>query len=105
MTIHCQERYDAERAYAESVGLLENFDGVFNRLKGWEGREYCPTEVHIYADCYDHCFTFKEEYLREDLRDREGIFGGIIYHGCEKDGYRTNGSVMIAPSYGWSIHT
>lgn len=105
MTIHCQERFDAARAYAKSVGLLEQFDSTINRLKGWEQNEYCPKEIHIGSDWAEHSFSFWEEYLREDLKGRDGICGGIIYHGCEKEGYRTGGSTMIAPSYGWHIHT
>jgi len=105
MTIHCQERFDAARAYAKSVGLLENFDEVFNRLKSWEERDYCPVEIHIGSDFEKHSFTFREEYLREDLKGRDGICGGIIYHGCPKEGYRPAMSTQMCPSYGWQIHT
>ena len=105
MIIHCEERYNEARKYAESIGMLDQFDSVFNRLKEWEKNENCPVEINIYGDFTKHSFTFSETYLREDLRGREGICGGIIYHGCPKEGYRTAGSVMMSPSYGWHIHT
>lgn len=105
MTIHCQERYDAARAYAESVGMLENFDGCFERLRQHEQRDYRPVEVNVYSDWEKHSFYFEEEYKDEDLKGKVSLNGGIIFHGVPEEGYRPAMSVQLCPSYGWSIHT
>ncbi len=36
---------------------------------------------------------------------KQGLVGGIIFHGWPETGYQTNGSVQLDPRYGWRIHT
>ena len=42
MQINCQERYDKEREFAKSIGLLKQFDETFERLRRKEDNEDCP---------------------------------------------------------------
>ena len=105
MVFHDKERYERIKAFAESIGMIDNFNQVFESLKAWENNKDCPCEIHIGNDFAENCFSFWQEYLREDLKGKTGIVGGIIYHGCPSDGYKENYSVQLSPSYGWSIHT
>jgi len=105
MVFHDEERYERIKAFAKEKGLLENFESVFKRLAAWENNENCPCVIHIANDYDKNSFMFWQEYLREDLKGKTGIVGGIIYHGCPSDGYKDNFSVQLSPSYGWSIHT
>lgn len=45
-------------------------------------------------------FTFCE-YTDE----KQGLVGGIIFHGWPETGYMVNGSYQMEPTYGWSSHT
>ena len=57
-------------------------------------------KIVIYKDFAERSFTFCEKVGGESR-----MAGGIIFHGYPKEGYKQNGSVMLRPSYGWSIHT
>lgn len=39
------------------------------------------------------------------INGKQGLVGGIIFHGWPETGYQTNGSVQIDPHFGWSTHT
>ena len=104
MQINCQERYDKEREFAKSIGLLKQFDETFERLRRKEDNEDCPMRVSVGSDWYEHCFSFCVEYMRNG-EWQYYYNGGVIYHGCPKEGYRENGSFMEPGCYGWSIHT
>ena len=69
-------------------------------LMNWSQRDKRST-ITISSDFGEHCFFFSNKDENGDV----GICGGIIYHGNPKDGYKTNGSVQLTPSYGWQIHT
>lgn len=49
--------------------------------------------------------AWKEFTFSEYTNGKEGLVGGIIFHGWPETGYQTNGSVQLDPHYGWSTHT
>lgn len=36
---------------------------------------------------------------------KQGLVGGIIFHGWPESGYQANGSIQLEPRYGWATHT
>lgn len=75
--------------------LLKALKGLRQRIK-LGANHYIQVTYHSSYNEFTFC-----EYLNETPR----INGGIVFHGWPETGYKTNGSVQISPSYGWSKHT
>lgn len=87
-----------ELRYAREHGdesLMNCFKGLRDRLKVSDDHT-----MVVSRDFTEHSFLFCEEYLGRCL-----LGGGIIFHGFPETGYKQNGSVLLEPKYGWSIHT
>ena len=94
----------------DSSSLGSTLIGCLSRIVAYEANSeenyvsgYCSSksEYSISSDFGEHTFFFSEN--RED--GRQGLCGGIVYHGCPEEGYKENGSVSLSPEYGWQIHT
>lgn len=48
---------------------------------------------------------YNEFIFCEYTNGKQGLVGGIIFHGWPETGYMVNGSYQIEPKYGWSSHT
>lgn len=85
--------------FAQALGdeYYNNLVEKFTRLSQWEG------EIKIYQDYhFPHCFIFHQTY--DD--GRNGIMGGIVFHGAPEHNIADNGgSVTLTPVSGWAIHT
>lgn len=85
--------------FAQALGheYYNNLVEKFTRLSQWEG------EIKIYPDYhFPHCFIFHQTY--DD--GRNGIMGGIVFHGAPEHNIADNGgSVTLTPVSGWAIHT
>lgn len=97
--IHCKEKWCAAMQLSR-----ENYDKTFSecvmrlmRFYAWNG----VSEVNVYSDFCEHSFTFSVK--RDD--GTLVLNGGMIFHGFPGEGYKQNGSVQLAPAYGWQIHT
>lgn len=91
------ERYNKCLVFTEAKGD-KTLSSCINRLAQWEG------EIHISKDYDEMSFTFHQVYPD----GRQGLFGGIIYHGA-RDGYGSGQgptfSVCLTPTEGYQIHT
>ena len=99
MEIHCQEKFDEVKKYAESIGD-QTFNNCIERLKEWEkdGKH----TVHLYNDFAKHSFYFQEF----DVNGRCVMNGGVIYHEPGNDhsfSVCIDADEMIKPE--WRIHT
>ena len=93
--IECPERFQEVYEFAKSINMLDSLLDCFQSLSNWDN------EIRVAGDFCENCFSFVER--RPD--GSYGINGGIIFHGSPKQGYQENGSCMMTPTYGWSIHT
>lgn len=48
---------------------------------------------------------YNEFTFCEYTNGKQGLVGGIIFHGWPETGYMVNGSYQMEPTYGWSSHT
>ena len=48
---------------------------------------------------------YNEFIFCEYTNGKQGLVGGIIFHGWPETGYMINDSFQIEPTYGWSSHT
>lgn len=48
---------------------------------------------------------YNEFAFCEFCNGKQGLVGGIIFHGWKETGYKENYSVQLMPAYGWQIHT
>ena len=91
------ERYNKCLAFTEAKGD-KTLSSCINRLAQWDG------EIRITKDFDEMSFFFRQVYSD----GREGICGGIIYHGA-RDGYGSGQaatfSVCLTPTEGYQIHT
>lgn len=101
--IHCEEHLEKVRAFAGSIGMLEQFEETLQRI-----RIYSPMYdliVHLYEDFAPFSFYFVMNEMDDKTRFMNG---GIIFHGSH-DGGGNGGaptfSVNLTPSSGWRIHT
>lgn len=93
VSIQCLSRFQRIWEFAKSIQMTDSLMDCFNRLSNWNN------QVVIASDFIDNCFVFYENI-------DNGVCGGIVFHGApESGGYKENGSVMLSPAYGWSIHT
>ena len=103
MKINCQERYDEVLEYAKSIND-ETFQDCINRLKTWEenakeqGRDM---EIHLFRDHEPKSFFFREVYAD----GRNGICGGVLYHGVPGERDNSMAVCIDGRAYGWRIHT
>lgn len=93
--IECPERFQDVYEFAKSINMLDSLLDCFKSLSDWSN------EIRVAGDFCENCFSFVER--RPD--GSHGINGGIIFHGSPEQGYQENGSCMMTPKYGWSIHT
>lgn len=99
LKIQCKDKWrKAKEASREHYD--KTFDACFSRLLARSTNENVK-EVIVTSEHGEHCFFFREVYENGGT----GICGGIIFHGFPDSGYKENGSVMLSPSFGWSIHT
>jgi hypothetical protein len=100
------EYLESVRAFADKVGLRENFERSLDRLQtSVHGR---PARVRLYKDFAPYSFEFVKEYRAESGEWVTYYNGGLIYHGPHDrggDGSAPTFSVNLSPSDGWSIHT
>ena len=67
-------------------------------------RRYQRTATNQYIQISYH--PGHTEFMFRKITDcRQGLTGGIIFHGWPETGYQENDSVQLCPSYGWSVHT
>lgn len=93
--IECPERFQEVYEFAKSINMQDSLLDCFQSLSDWDN------EIRVAGDFCENCFSFVER--RPD--GSYGINGGIIFHGSPEQGYKENGSCMMTPKYGWSIHT
>lgn len=98
MKIMCnQEHYDKVVQYAESINDT-SLQNCLERLKGWEENKNRPCEIELYYDHAPYSFGFVQRYTETG---REGIVGGLLYHGSPDESF----AVTMTPTKGWQIHT
>lgn len=100
------EYLESVRAFADKIGLRENFETALDRLQtSVYGR---PARVRLYKDFAPYSFEFVKEYQAESGEWVTAYNGGLIYHGPHDrggDGSAPTFSVNVTPHNGWSIHT
>ena len=103
MEIHCQERFDKVSEYAKSIND-ETFQNCINRLKAWEenAKEHdFKMTIHLFTDHEPKSFFFREVYAD----GRNGICGGLLYHGIPGEVDNSFAVCIGGRAYGWQIHT
>ncbi len=81
-----------------------SFQDCIMRILMFELNSQTQDEDNYYvigSEYGEHCLSFGEH--RAD--GRQGLCGGIIFHGFPETGYKQNGSVQLTAGYGWSTHT
>lgn len=89
-----KEMFRAEENREKNT-LIEAIRGIRNYRK--------TADDHYYELSYNpgyNEFTFCEYW-----NGKQGLVGGIIFHGWPETGYQENYAVQLTPSYGWSRHT
>ena len=74
--------------------------------------------IEIFRHFHNYRRVAKDQYIQisynpgyneftfcEYTNGKQGLVGGIIFHGWPETGYMVNGSYQIEPTYGWSSHT
>ncbi len=99
ITFGCGLKYVKEQLeYANSIGDTS----LINCLRDF--RRYTKlSDDHRIVITKD--YAARSFFFWEESHGIQRLCGGIIYHGSEKDGYRTAGAIQLTPSYGWQIHT
>lgn len=92
LSIKCSEHYQAVKLFAQRIGKEKELTEALNKLNK------LGDIVELYKDFADHSFYFVA--FESGKRSMEG---GLIYHSPEAD--KTNFSVSLTPTVGWSIHT
>lgn len=77
-------------------------NSLLKALKGFRQRMKLGADHYIQVTYHS---SYNEFGFCEYLNGTPRINGGIVFHGWPETGYKTNGSVQISPSYGWSKHT
>lgn len=96
MKIICEKLFNQAIEQAEKTNdptLQECLD----RLKSWETNPVRPCEIELHGDFAPFSFLFVQRYPD----GREGIVGGLVYHGNPDESF----AVQITPKIGWQIHT
>lgn len=88
----------ADEAFAREMGDTSLME-CLETLRRY-ARMALDHKVYITPDIDARCYNFSER-----INGRPQIYGGIIYHGSPKEGYRENNACQLTPSYGWQIHT
>jgi hypothetical protein len=86
LIVRCPERLAMVRAFADAVGVRENFE---YRLSYCAGRTYFghPFRTTLSNDFAPYSFFWVNEYQTEGGEWKQGMHGGLIYHGpTHKDG-------------------
>ena len=81
-----------------------SFQDCIMRILSFEINSQMQDEDNYYvigSEYGEHCLSFGEH--RAD--GRQGLCGGIIFHGFPDTGYMQNGSVQLTAGYGWATHT
>lgn len=93
---------------------LEKLKEMFRAEENRNGRTLLKTlrEFRCYKRCADDHYIqisynpgYNEFIFCEYLNGRQGLVGGIVFHGWPETGYQQNYSTQLIPSYGWSKHT
>lgn len=75
--------------------------GSFNRKIPGTG-----TRLILGKDFVPHSFRFEVEFFRNNLKCKESMYGGLIYHGAELNPENVATlAVTLQEIDGWSIHT
>lgn len=99
VVIKCEDYLKEQREFARSIGD-RSLDDCLLRFENYR-KTSADDRVEVYQDPWaEHSFYFC--LMRGE---RCAMNGGIIFHGDPKGGYRSNGSVMMEPQFGWQIHT
>lgn len=93
---------------------LSKLKEMFRTEEGREGNTLIKT-LHNFRNyrrtALDHYLQlsynpgWKEFTFCEYRNGKQGLVGGVIFHGWPETGYQENYAVQLTPSYGWSIHT
>lgn len=93
---------------------LSQLKEMFRVEEGREGNTLLKTlhNFRNYRRCADNHYLelsynpgFKEFVFAEYTNGKQGLVGGVVFHGWPETGYKENYAVQLTPSYGWSVHT
>ena len=94
LIIQNQEHYDKVMEFAKSIND-ETLQPILDRLDKWEG------DIYLSRDFEKHSFFFRQVY--ED--GRQGICGGVLYHGSPGEADNSCAVCIDGRAYGWRMHT
>ena len=99
LSINCQLDYLQEQLnYAKE----HDDNSLSDILKHLENR---PRVARSHRIQIDKDFTERSFIFTEIINDVVELRGGIIFHGYPEEGYKENYSTLLAPTFGWQIHT
>ena len=113
LVINCDERFTEAKAFAEKMGLSEQFQSQLDYLDTYANGPGCTyakedgknTKCVLYSDRAPYSFGFV--VWKFDGSWNMWFEGGLIYEGpgCPADGSAPSFTVSLNPSNGWHIHT
>lgn len=105
LIVHCPERLQEVRDFADRTGQRKQFEEKLEWLVGTNEQYY----HHLYEDFAPMSFYWEmtDSPRPALIRDHRLMNGGLIYHGALEDGSRKeNFSVrLVSDENPWSIHT
>ena len=79
-----------------------NDSSLINAFRSFH--RYRRTATDQYVEIV-YCPHYNEFIFCQYTNGKQGLTGGIVFHGWPESGYQKNNAVQLTPRYGWSKHT
>jgi len=104
-TTEVTEQLMEARAFADSIGLREQFEKRLAYLDTYaEHGDRGKSRCHLFPDFAPYSFSILMQVRNGEGEYRTWFNGGLIFHG-PTDGGAPNFSVSLSAEQGWQVHT